>query len=215
MKNFGLMALLVVAVLSVHAQEGEKAKKEKAVGDPCVITVCPVSNQKMGSMGQPVLVEYNGREVRLCCKGCVKSFEAKPEETLQKVDQQLIEDQKPHYPLDTCIVSGEKLGEGSEPVDYIFNNRLFRLCCEGCTAKISADPKPFFKKLDQAVIEKQKEAYPLKTCVVSGQELGSMGDPYDVVIANRLLRLCCKGCEAKVKKDPSAFLSKLTETNES
>ena len=33
---------------------------------------------KLGSMGIPVLYDYEGREIRLCCKGCVKMFEANP-----------------------------------------------------------------------------------------------------------------------------------------
>ena len=44
---------------------------------------------------------------------------------------------------------------------------------------------------DQAVIEKQSKDYPLEVCAVSGQKLGSMGKPVDMIIGNRLVKLCC------------------------
>jgi len=59
-------------------------------------------------------------------------------------------------------------------------------------------------------------AYPLDTCVVSGEKLGSMGQPYDHIHRaagqpDRLVRFCCKGCVRDFKKDPAAYLKKLDE----
>lgn len=56
--------------------------------------------------------------------------------------------------------------------------------------------------------------YPLNTCVVSGEELGSMGDAYDYVHKSegqpdRVVRLCCEGCVKKFKKDPAKYLARL------
>lgn len=209
MKNFGLMALLFCGVLAVYAADADKPAKEKAVGDPDTATTCPVSGEVLGKKGDPIVLDYKGREVRLCCKGCVKAFEADPEKYINKIDKEIIKEQKDLYPLTTCVVSGEKLGEDGPAVDFVYNNRLFRLCCKGCVAKIKADPQKYFDKLDEAVIEKQKANYPLKTCVVSGEELGKMGKPYDIVIGNHLIRLCCKGCVAKVEKSPLTYLDKL------
>ncbi len=47
-----------------------------------------------------------------------------------------------------------------------------------------------------------------KVCPVTGAALGSMGNPIKVLIDGQPLFLCCKGCVAKVKKDPAAFLPK-------
>lgn len=43
-------------------------------------TTCPVSGEKLGEgdMGEPVTVAYKGRNVKLCCNGCVKKFKAEP-----------------------------------------------------------------------------------------------------------------------------------------
>ena len=59
-------------------------------------------------------------------------------------------------------------------------------------------------------------AYPLATCVVSGQKLGGMGDPYDYVYKqagkpDRTVRFCCEHCVPKFEKDPAKYLSKLDE----
>ena len=44
--------------------------------------VCPVSGQKLGSMGKPVVVEHAGRYLMLCCAGCVDAFKQDPERYL-------------------------------------------------------------------------------------------------------------------------------------
>jgi len=65
---------------------------------------------------------------------------------------------------------------------------------------------------DAVWLAQAKAAYPLKTCVVSGEELGGdMGDAIDYIYQqegqpDRLLRFCCKMCVPKFKKDPSKFL---------
>jgi hypothetical protein len=66
-------------------------------------------------------------------------------------------------------------------------------------------------KDDAAAIAKQTETYPLKTCVVTGEELGSMGNPHDVLHEGRLVRFCCKGCVKKFKADPEKFLKQIDE----
>lgn len=58
------------------------------------------------------------------------------------------------------------------------------------------------------------DTYPLKTCVVSGEDLGSMGDP--LVIwhqvegqPDREVRLCCERCEGRFNSNPEKYLAKL------
>lgn len=59
-----------------------------------------------------------------------------------------------------------------------------------------------------------KAAYPLKVCAVSGEELGSMGEPFDYVHQeagkpDRLVRMCCKGCLKTFKKEPAKYLARI------
>ena len=42
-------------------------------------TVCPVSGDKVGSLGRPVYAEYHGKKIAFCCKDCVKKFYKNPD----------------------------------------------------------------------------------------------------------------------------------------
>ena len=59
--------------------------------------------------------------------------------------------------------------------------------------------------------------YPLKTCVVSEEDIGGeMGDGYDYVYKqegqpDRLVRFCCEMCVPKFKKDPAKYLKTIDE----
>ena len=46
-------------------------------------------------------------------------------------------------------------------------------------------------------------------CPVSGEELGSMGDPVTETHAGKEVQLCCKNCVKKFKADPEKYLAKL------
>lgn len=60
-----------------------------------------------------------------------------------------------------------------------------------------------------AKIAAQLPSYPLTTCPVSGEELTSMGKPFDTVHEGRLVRLCCKSCVKDFQKDPAAVIAKI------
>jgi hypothetical protein len=59
--------------------------------------------------------------------------------------------------------------------------------------------------------EEKKSDYPLTTCVVSDEKLGSMGKPHIVKVKGREVQLCCDGCEKDLKKNPDKYLKKLDE----
>jgi hypothetical protein len=187
------------------------AASKVPAGDPYTLDTCPVSGQKLGSMGEPVVKEINGREVRFCCAGCAPRFEADAATYLKKVDEELVKQQLPYYPLETCVVMDVPLTEDGKSiaVDHVHNNRLVRLCCTSCLRKLTKSPDEFIKKLDEAVIKAQRDRYPLDTCVVSGQKLGSMGEPVEIVAGNRLVRFCCAGCVKGFRAEPARHLATL------
>ena len=189
------------------------AAAKPAAAAPYPLDICPISGGKLGSMGDPIIKQYNGREVRFCCAHCVPKFEANPEAAWKKVDAAIIKDQLPHYPLTTCVVSGEPLFENGKDVaiSVVQANRLFRLCCDMCEKAVKADPAKFTARLDQAAADAQRADYPLTTCIVSGGQLGSMGEPTEMVLGGRLLRFCCANCEPKALADPAKFISKIDQ----
>jgi len=185
---------------------------DERVGDPWPLETCVVAGAKLGSMGEPIIKLHEGREVRFCCAGCVGAMAAEPEVYLAKADAEIVKQQLPHYPLDHCIVdrSAKLSDDPEENSHHVIGNRLFILCCAGCEKAIVADPEKYFHALDQAVIAKQRDDYPLDTCPVSGQPVDS-AEAIDIVIANQMVRLCCKGCVPKVYERPLIVLDKLAQ----
>jgi hypothetical protein len=53
--------------------------------------------------------------------------------------------------------------------------------------------------------------YPLKTCVVSDEKLGEMGDAYVFTYEGREIKLCCKNCLKDFKKDPAKYIKKIED----
>lgn len=49
------------------------------------LKVCLVSGNELGSMGKPITKVYNGQEIKLCCKPCIKKFDANPAKYLAKL----------------------------------------------------------------------------------------------------------------------------------
>jgi len=47
------------------------------------------------------------------------------------------------YPLKTCVISGEKLGEMGTPYVFQHEGTEVRLCCAGCKATFEKDPAKY------------------------------------------------------------------------
>jgi len=192
----------VVASAAFGQQEPVKRQ-----GDPYYLATCPVSGEKLGSMGNPVIKVYGGREIRFCCEGCISKFEKNQTANFASLDAKMTKDQILHYPLKTSVVSGKVLPEKS--LDFVHNNRLIRLVDAQEKEQFLKESARYVSDLDKAVISRSKD-YPLKTCVVSGKEFGGpMGSPIDIVVANRLVRICCGGCRKGLDKTPAEFLAKV------
>ena len=51
--------------------------------------------------------------------------------------------------------------------------------------------------------------YPLDTCIVTDNKLGSMGDPVVKVYGNREIKFCCRPGVEEFEEDQEQFLAKL------
>lgn len=49
------------------------------------LAVCIGSGEELGSMGDPVVMVYNGQQIKFCCKGCVDDFKADPASHIAKL----------------------------------------------------------------------------------------------------------------------------------
>lgn len=207
-------AFVKASLASQSDETGKAADKEAlaAPNEPYTLATCPVSGKKLGSMGEPVVLEEDGSQVKLCCKGCTKKFKADTDKYMKVVREGIAEQQRSYYPLETCVVSGEPLTEDGKDIaeDVVIGNRLFRVCCRSCIKAVRKDPGKFLAELDAAVIKEQAKHYPLSTCIVRDKsKLGSMGDPVQRVVGNRLVQFCCKGCEPAFNEAPAKFIAAL------
>ena len=52
------------------------------------------------------------------------------------------------YPLDTCLVAGEKLGEMGEPMVLVVGNQQVKLCCDSCLPELKKNTAELLAKLN-------------------------------------------------------------------
>ncbi len=201
LKN-GLWLLPAIAILGF----GSSVEADDAIkGDPYPLNVCAVSGEELGSMGEPIAFNHQGRDIKFCCSGCEPRFKGEPTKFIAEIDKKIIEQQLPHYPLKTDLVTGDALPADAKVLNVVYMNRLVRLGDQKSTQKFLKEPEAYIAKLDEAVIAAQLESYPLDVCIVSGEPLDAMGEPVQKVYANRLVQFCCDGCVNKFVAQPAKF----------
>lgn len=201
MKILLLAAILVPLALPVDDAALIRLQKASYPLDTCV-----VSGEAIGSGGmEPVDVVREGRLVSLCCKGCVKELDKDPAAAFAKIDRAVIQAQSPSYPLATCPVSGEALGD--DAISLVQGTKLVKVCCKGCGKDLRADPAAVMAKVDAAWIAQQSADYPLAICPISEHELGDK--PVDILHGTTLVKVCCKDCVGEFEKNPGPALAKV------
>jgi hypothetical protein len=131
-----LMLVALVAGISQMARGQEAPQRDQLRS--AVQGICPVSGQKLGSMGAPVKVKIGEETVFLCCKGCLQG----------KVSAQ-------HW---ATIHANMARAQGKCPVMKkalpaspkwtIVEGQVVYVCCPPCIAKINADPKTHLQTVD-------------------------------------------------------------------
>jgi YHS domain-containing protein len=65
----------------------------------------------------------------------------------------------------------------------------------------------------QSKIENPKskipKPYPLKICLVTDNDLDSMGDEVSITYEGQVIKFCCAPCEKKFRANPARYLAKL------
>lgn len=84
-----LKALAALTALTGFLAGCQTADKSAATAGakPYPLQNCIVSDEKLGSMGDPIVKVYNGQEVKFCCKSCVKDFDKDPQKFLTKLNK--------------------------------------------------------------------------------------------------------------------------------
>ena len=51
------------------------------------------------------------------------------------------------YPLKTCTVSGDKLGEMGAPYVFVYQGQEIKFCCPDCKKDFLKDPQKYLKQI--------------------------------------------------------------------
>jgi hypothetical protein len=151
-------------------------------------------------------VDYikNGRLYRLDAEACQKAIDADPAAMAKKIDEAVIAQQKPTYPMKTSPISDKALE--ATAVDHVYGTRLVRLASKDEVAAFEKDPPAAMAKIDKALIDAQLAGYALKTCPVSNEALGGeSGEPVNYLYGTKLVRFCCKKCITAFEKEPDKY----------
>jgi len=175
------------------------------------MNTCVVSGKPLDEDAKNVVID--GNLYRTCCSRCAAKIIKDSTEARKDIEAAVIAAQKPLWPNMPCPVSGEAFGgeEMGDPVDFVYGMRYFKLCCGGCKRGVAKDADKVYGKISAAMMTEQAKTYPLTKCVISGEELGSMGDPIDRMYGTTLVRLCCKGCVRGFEKNAAALAKQVKD----
>jgi YHS domain-containing protein len=125
-----------------------------------------------------------------------------------------------------CPVSHEAFDHDT-PVKLMIGDRVLYLCCKDCIEEVQKNPQAYYAQAQAVAVQRPvQQSVSVETataadeaairaqsvCPVSGQRLGGMGTPLRVTINGQTLYVCCKGCVARVEKDPAKYFAKVAQS---
>jgi YHS domain-containing protein len=95
---------------------------------------------------------------------------------------------------------------------YLVSGGLIAIAVAGFLALAGCGKEPDRAGASKpAASEPTAKPYPHKTCVVSGEELGKMGEPKRIVYEGQEIKFCCPDCEKDFRKEPAKHLKKIED----
>ena len=81
-----LLSFMASPMIGLSADSKSDKKSEKA--KPYPLKTCVVSDEKLGGdMGDPYVFTHEGREIKLCCKSCLKDFKKDTAKYIKKIEE--------------------------------------------------------------------------------------------------------------------------------
>ncbi|MFN3193883.1 MAG: hypothetical protein ACE361_25455 [Aureliella sp.] len=154
--------------------------------------VCPVMDEPLGGMGQPIKVMVGDKPIYLCCKGCIKRIEAEPRKYLDMVYGQIAGE----TPLPTISASLQQNNTGTATAN---------------AKQVALDTKEVRPGIYQVSEQDQQFISAQKRCPVMDEPLDAMGGPYKVNAAGKAIYICCPGCAKRIAADPGKYLNILAK----
>ena len=200
MKRYLGMSLLAVAIAAfvspTFGQMHHGNQKPAAAESSAELPLCPI-------MGEPVdfsqKTDTPDGPVYFCCKSCIKKYKKNPAKYAAKVAAQRAALRKLPQVQVACPLTGKPI---NRDMYTMVDGKKVYFCCAGCKGKFEASPKKYAKKL--------AASYTYQTrCPVTSEEIDP-GTFLDLPGGKRVY-FCCKGCEAKLLKNPAKYAKKLAD----
>jgi hypothetical protein len=86
MKSIKNLTALVLATAVLGGPLAALGADAAAPVKPYTLKTCPVSDEKLGEMGKPYIFTNANREIKLCCKDCLKDFKKDPAKYVKKIE---------------------------------------------------------------------------------------------------------------------------------
>ncbi|TWU50650.1 Archaeal TRASH domain protein [Rubripirellula tenax] len=118
-----------------------------------------------------------------------------------------------------CPVSGKSLGSMGDPIAVDVKGQKVFVCCAGCVSAVESDPSKYASGRPQITVTTATQADAAaiaaqKFCPVMDEPLGGMGTPIKVMVGDKPIYLCCKGCIKKVQAEPTKYLALIYPTGD-
>lgn len=81
-----LTAIMLAAAYLAAPMAGFAAEKKVEKPKPYPLDTCIVTDEKLGGMGKPYVFTHEGREIKMCCKSCLKDFKKDPAKFIKKLE---------------------------------------------------------------------------------------------------------------------------------
>jgi YHS domain-containing protein len=82
-----LNVAIVIAAFLITASVARAADNKSEKLKPYPLETCVVSGEKLGEMGKPFVYQYEGREIKFCCKNCLKDFKKDTAKYIKKIEE--------------------------------------------------------------------------------------------------------------------------------
>ncbi len=140
--------------------DADPAKYNTAINDKIIaqqlkvypLQNCLASGRPIDVKGTPTNAVFGNQLMRFCCGGCANFVQKDPvrlKKAVETLEAAYISAQLPTYPMKTCVISGEPLGEST--VNAVVGDQLVRVCCGSCEKKLNHNPRVYLAKLDAKV----------------------------------------------------------------
>jgi len=173
------------------------------------LTTCVVDSKVLPT--QPVEYIKNGKLFRLDNEACKAQVDANLTTYTKKIDDAVIVQQKPTYPMVVSALTGKPLGETA--VNKVHGTRLVILAEPAEVTTFDADPSLAIKKLNDAYITAQFPTYPYKKDPVNKEDLAvftaSGKTPIKYLWGNKLILFTAQTSVSEFEKTPETYLALL------